>query len=467
MGSMHDNPPVTLELLRRYSRPGPRYTSYPTAPQFHTGYNEADYRARLAAADAAGDEPLSLYVHLPFCRERCHYCGCHVVIARRQEIAGRYLESLFREIDLLAAALPNRRAVSQLHWGGGTPTYHTLDEMRALHGKLTEHFELLPDAEVAIEVDPRVTDAARIDLLRELGFNRISMGVQDFNPQVQEAIGRNQTEEETRRLYEHCVSVGLDSINLDLIYGLPLQTPDGFRRNVETVLDLRPARLALYSYAHLPSVKAHQKRIDAASLPDPETKLELFCVAREMFLDAGYAQIGMDHFVLPDDELALAADRGRLFRNFMGYTVRMGSDMLGLGISAIGDVRASFAQNAKKLSDYYAALDAGRLPIERGYALTEDDRIRRNVITNLMCNFRLDIPALEERFGIDFAAYFAEELDELQAEDGPVAHGFTNVHPDRIEVVGHGRLFVRNVCMIFDGHLREQQARRQIFSSTV
>jgi oxygen-independent coproporphyrinogen-3 oxidase len=458
---------MTLELLRRYSRPGPRYTSYPTAPQFHTGYGEADYRARLEQADARVDEPLSLYVHLPFCRERCHYCGCHVVIARRDEIAARYLDALKSEIDLVATTLPRRRRVSQLHWGGGTPTYHPPAEMRALFGKLTSHFELEPDAEVAIEVDPRVTAAEQIDTLVELGFNRISMGVQDFTPEVQHAIGREQTEQQTRELYRHCRTRGFESINLDLIYGLPRQTPESFRRNVETVLDLRPERLAVYSYAHLPSVKANQKRIDPATLPDPETKLELFCIARELFLGAGYVQIGMDHFVLPDDELALAVERGRLFRNFMGYTVKMGSDMIGLGISAIGDVHASFAQNAKKLSSYYELLEAGRLPIERGYALSDDDRLRREVITGLMCNFRLDIPELETRFGIRFADYFARELEELRAADGPVEHGFVRESPERIEVVGDGRLFVRNVCMTFDRYLREQQARRQVFSSTV
>jgi len=458
---------ATLGLLRRYARPGPRYTSYPTAPQFNEEFTEAMYRDRLSEADRAADEPLSLYLHLPFCQERCAYCGCHVVVTRKTEVAHDYLDYVFREIDMLAEALPNRRRVSQYHWGGGTPTYHSLEEMEALHRRVIRHFDLDRDGEIAIEADPRVTSHAQVDLLRRLGFNRISMGVQDFTPDVQQAIGRFQTEAETRDLYHYCRRAGFDSINLDLIYGLPRQDRDSFGRNIDTVLDLRPDRVALYSYAHLPQVKAHQKRIDPGELPSPELKLELFCIARERFLAAGYVQIGMDHFVRPDDELAVSARDGRLSRNFMGYTVKMGSDMLGIGISAIGDVRGAFAQNAKKLSAYYRAIDSGRFPIERGYLLSQDDRVRREVITRLMCNFRLDVREIEERFGIHFGMYFAAELEELAAEDGPVAHGFVRLTPERIEVVGDGRLFVRNVGMVFDSYLRSERGQKQIFSSTV
>jgi oxygen-independent coproporphyrinogen-3 oxidase len=456
-----------LRILRKYDRPGPRYTSYPTAVEFHESYGEGDYRKHLAAANDAADEPLSLYVHMPFCEARCDFCGCNVVITRKREVAGRYLEYLHREIDLLAGHLPDRRTVSQYHWGGGTPTYHDLEELTELHRAVTEHFHIEPDAEVAVEVDPRVTTADQVLLLKKLGFNRLSMGVQDFTPSVQDAIGRHQSEEQTRTLYGRCIDAGFDSINVDLIYGLPAQTPEDFDRSMDIMLDLRPGRVAVYSYAYVPWIKPNQKRLDSSLLPSPETKLELFCIARERFLEAGYVQIGMDHFALPGDELALAAENRTLHRNFMGYTVKMGTDMLGVGVSAIGDVRGSFAQNVKKLSAYYRALDGGAFPVEKGYLLDDDDRIRREVITRLMCNFHLSRTEIEERFGIDFGSYFAPELAELRAADGPVEHGFLEIHPDRLEVVGNGMLFIRNICMVFDRYLKEKRGDRPVFSRTV
>jgi oxygen-independent coproporphyrinogen III oxidase len=458
---------VTLELLKKYDRPGPRYTSYPTAVEFNEGYGEADYRASLAAANAAAGEPLSLYVHLPFCEERCAFCGCNVVITRKHEVAAKYLRYLHREIDALAAQLPARRRLSQYHWGGGTPTYLSPGEMEALQRKVLEHFRVDDDAEIAIETDPRVTTKEQVNLLKALGFNRISMGVQDFTPEVQHAIHRNQTERVTREHFEYCRKLGFHSINLDLIYGLPLQTPEAFDRTMDSVLDLKPDRVAVYSYAYIPWIKANQKRIDRSKLPAPEAKLHLFCVARERFLSAGYVQIGMDHFALPDDELATAVRDRRLFRNFMGYTVKMGSDMLGVGVSSIGDVRGAFVQNAKKLSAYYEAIDASRFPVERGYRLDRDDRIRRDVITRLMCNFYLDRTEVERAFGIDFARYFEAELGELAAPDGPVSHGFLEVHEDRLEVVGNGRLFVRNIAMVFDRYLRAKKGDKPVFSRTV
>ena len=458
---------VTLELLRKYDRPGPRYTSYPTAIEFTEEYDEREYRRRLEEADRHADRPLSLYAHLPFCSERCTFCGCNVVITRKPGISSTYLEYLHREIDLLAEHLPHRRRVSQYHWGGGTPTYQTIPQIRALHEKITSHFTIDPDAEVAIEVDPRVTTRDQLETLEGLGFNRISMGVQDFSPEVQEAVNRNQTEAQTRATHEACRELGFHSINMDLIYGLPLQTPESFARSIEILLSLRPDRVALYSFALVPWIRAQQKAIDPADLPSPEVKLRLFCLARERFLDSGYVAIGMDHFALPEDELAQAVERHRLHRNFMGYTVKMGSDMVGVGTSAIGDVAHSFAQNEKKLSTYYAALDAGRFPVERGYALDRDDRIRQEVITRIMCNFHLDRGEIEREFGIDFGEYFARELSELSAADGPVAHGFLEIHPDRLEVVGAGRLFVRNICMTFDRYLRDKQLDKPVFSRTI
>jgi oxygen-independent coproporphyrinogen-3 oxidase len=458
---------VALELLRTYDRPGPRYTSYPTAVEFAESYTDASYRERLAQADASPGEPLSLYVHLPFCEERCSFCGCNVVITKKRQVSVEYLDVLHREVDLLARHLPRRRRVSQYHWGGGTPTYQSVEQMVALHRKVAEHFEIEPDAESAIEVDPRVTTREQMDALKELGFSRISMGVQDFTPEVQDAIHRHQTETQTRDLYEYTRSLGFHSVNLDLIYGLPLQTAAKFQTNMDVVLALRPDRVAVYSYAYVPWVKANQKRLDPTQFPSPELKLELFVLAREMFLAAGYVQIGMDHFALPDDELATAMARHRLHRNFMGYTVKMGTDMLGLGVSAIGDVRGSFAQNVKKLPAYYAAVRGGRFPIERGYVLDPDDLIRREVITRLMCNFHLDVAEIEARFGIDFATYFASELAELAGPDGPVAHGFLQILPGTLEVIGDGRLFIRNVCMAFDRYLKTKRYDQPLFSRTV
>ena len=456
-----------MDLLLRYDRPGPRYTSYPTAVEFNEGYDEAEYRRRLAAANQEADKPLSLYVHLPFCSQRCTFCGCNVVISRKHDISVSYLDYLHREIDLLAERLPDRRRISQYHWGGGTPTYQTVAEMRTLHGKILSHFTLEPDAEVALEVDPRVTTRAQMEALREMGFNRLSMGVQDFTPEVQAAVNRNQSEEQTRVLYEMARELGFHSVNMDLIYGLPRQTPESFARAIDTLLTMRPDRVAVYSFALVPWIKAQQKYIDPRELPSPETKLRLFCIAREKFLTAGYAAIGMDHFALPGDELARATEHRTLHRNFMGYTVKMGADMLGLGVSAIGDVAGSFAQNVKKLSQYYAALDGGRFPIERGYVLDDDDKLRRDVITRLMCTFHLDIPEIEERHRVNFRRYFAQDLAALSAPDGPVTHGFLEIHPDRLEVVGDGRLFVRNVCMAFDRYLRAKNLEKPTFSRTI
>jgi oxygen-independent coproporphyrinogen-3 oxidase len=463
---MSASPRITVELLRKYDRPGPRYTSYPTAVEFSESFGPADYAARLGEADHA-EGPLSLYAHLPFCEHRCTFCGCHVVITKDQEIVENYLGYLHREIDRLASHLPHRRRVSQYHWGGGTPTHLTPGEMEALHRKVTDRFILEPDAEVAIEVDPRVTSVEQIDLLRSLGFNRLSMGVQDFDPDVQAAVDRHQSEAQTRATYDLGRDRGFASINLDLIYGLPLQTVPKFGRTVDAVVQMRPDRVALYSYAHVPWIRAQQKWIEPKDLPSPEDKLHLFLDARERFLAAGYVEIGMDHFAVPGDELAEAQRKRRLHRNFMGYTVRMGSDMVAVGVSGIGDVRGAFAQNEKKLSRYYEVLDQGRFPVERGYALDRDDVIRRDLITRLMCNLWLDTTALEKEHGIVFADYFAAELAALNAKDGPVSEGFVALAPDHLEIVGLGRFFVRNVAMIFDRYLENRSAGKPVFSRTV
>lgn len=458
---------VTADLLRKYDKPGPRYTSYPTAVEFHEGFGAEAYLGKLAEAAARPEEPISLYTHLPFCEERCSFCGCYVVITKKPEVSVRYLATLEREIAMLAERLDRRRRVVQYHWGGGTPTYLSLPQMDALFAATVRHFTIDPRAEVAIEVDPRVTTFEQVDWLRGAGFNRLSMGVQDFNPVVQEAINRIQPEDATRALFDHARDVGFESINVDLIYGLPFQTRESFGLTLDSIAAMRPDRVAVYSYAHVPWIRGNQKRIDPKDLPPREVKFDLFGEAIDRFLAAGYVQIGMDHFALPTDDLAVAAQSRTLHRNFMGYTTKPATDMLGVGVSAIGDVRGAFAQNTKKLSVYYATLDTGLFPVERGYVLDADDHIRRHVITQIMCNFHLDTRAVETTFGISFPDYFAVELEELAAPSGPVAHGFLEIGPGSLQVLPKGRLFVRNICMSFDRYLRAKPPDKPMFSRTI
>ena len=456
---------AATDLLARYDRPGPRYTSYPTAVEFHDGFTAEHYLRRLEQAAQRSDEPLALYVHLPFCAERCSFCGCNVIITRKRGVAERYLDHLEREIDLVADRLGARTGVAQLHWGGGTPTYLNTDEMQRLWDVLTRRFRILPGAEVAVEVDPRVTTPEHVELLRSLGFNRVSMGVQDFDPAVQDAIGRWQTHAQTVALHEAFRAAGAPSINVDLVYGLPQQTPASFADTIEKTIALRPDRVAVYSYAFVPWIKAHQKQIHPEDLPPRDVKLALFGVAYERFIAAGYEQIGMDHFALPSDALAVAARERTLKRNFMGYTTAPAEDSLGFGVSAIGELAGAFAQNTKKLTRYEEAVMAGVPPIERGFERSRDDVIRRDVIQSLMCTFHLDVRAVEQRHGIEFDAYFAAALAELDA--GPVRHGFVRRTPEAIEVTQAGRLFVRNVCMAFDAYLKRHEGSTQRFSRTV
>lgn len=461
-------PTATARLLAHYDQPGPRYTSYPTAVEFHAGFGEREYRERLAAADAHTDEPLSLYAHLPFCEARCLYCGCNIVVTKHRGVASSYLENLLLELDLLARALPHRRTLSQMHWGGGTPTYYPAADLERLFQAIAEHFRWTPDAEIGIEVDPRVTSPEQIRVLRRLGFNRLSMGVQDFDPRVQEAVHRVQSFELTAELIHVARAEGFRSVNVDLIYGLPWQALEGFQRTLDQVVTLRPERVAVYSFAFVPWIKPHMNHIPADALPAPELKLALLARAIDAFTRAGYRTIGMDHFALPDDDLARAMDTGALHRNFMGYTVQSAPDMVALGISGIGDVQGAFAQNTKKLPEYAAQIAAGRFPIERGYALDADDLVRRHVITRLMCDSRLDVRDVERRFGIPFAATFATELDELAGRGPWRTDGLLEITPDAIELTDLGRTFVRNVCMVFDRHLRRQAAQaRPVFSRTV
>jgi oxygen-independent coproporphyrinogen-3 oxidase len=458
---------VTEDLLRRYDRQGPRYTSYPTAVEFHGGVGPAEARARLVEAARRPDLPLSLYAHLPFCEARCSFCACTVLITRRNSVAEDYLGFLEREIDLVAGLLGGRRRVRQLHFGGGTPTFLRPAQLRRLHGAFARRFEIEPDAEVAVEVDPRVTTDEQVHLLRELGFSRVSMGVQDFDPAVQEAIRRIQPFDATERLVSLCRRLGYASVNLDLVYGLPRQREEGFARTLEQVLALRPDRVALYSFAMVPWLQRNQRLVDPATLPPPAAKIRLFAIARERFLDAGYRAVGMDHFALPGDDLARAAAEGTLHRNFMGYAPRPAPDLVGFGMSAIGEVAGAFLQNHKRLPRYYDLVAAGEVPTERGRVLDADDERRRAVILDLMCNFRLDARAFEARFGASPAAAFPREFEELRAPDGPAAHGFVRETPAGLEVTEVGTLFVRNLAMVFDRYRREARAGAPVFSRTV
>lgn len=457
---------VTAELLARYDSPGPRYTSYPTAVEFHEGINAETYEERLAVAGRLEQEPLSVYVHLPFCEHRCLFCGCHVIISPDKEKALPYLGLLEGEIDLLAEKLPRRRTISQLHLGGGTPTYHSPAQLRRLIDHLRTHFSFTEGAEIAVEVDPRVTTGEHLETLGELGFNRISMGVQDFTPEVQSVVARVQPREMTQALIDKARSCGFAGINIDLIYGLPLQSPETFERTVEAVIEAGADRCAVYSFAYVPWIRGHQKRLDESLLPSRETKFALFALARERFLQAGYEPIGMDHFARPDDELARARREGTLRRNFQGYTVIPATDVIGLGISAIGDVHGLYVQNEKKLSRYQAAIEAGRLPVERGVDSSTDDLIRREVIHELMCNGVVRIPDIEKRFGIEFSSYFATDLEELRPHD---AEGLVEIAPEQIRATPAGELFIRNLARCFDRYWREKHAGgdQPVFSRTV
>jgi len=459
----HDSIEVTQELLIRYDKPGPRYTSYPTAPEWKEGFSDADYRNALADAAKRPDEPLSLYVHIPFCHERCIYCGCNVVVTEKEGVADQYLDYLDREFALAAEALGSKRRVMQLHWGGGTPTYLDLDQIERLFSSIQKYFELGEGAEIALEVDPRVTSKEQLQTLRGLGFNRVSMGVQDLNPEVQRAITRYQTEEETVRLHEWCRELGFKGTNFDLVYGLPFQRPEAWEKTVSRIVELRPDRLAVYSYAHVPWMRPHQKWIPEEAIPLGPEKYDLFARARRLFTAAGYRAIGMDHFALPSDDLSVALDERRLHRNFMGYSVIPAAEMISFGTSAIGEIGGAYAQNEVKLSRYYEAIDAGKLPTARGFFLSRDDVIRRWLIRRLMCDFYLDTAELKRRFDVDYAEYFAAEEAELEEF---YAEKFVGRDGDNLVVLPLGQIFVRNIAMVFDTYLKKPEGHKR-FSRTV
>ena len=459
---------VTPELLAHHDRPGPRYTSYPTAVEFAEDFGPADYTPRLDAASQLTVTPLSLYVHLPFCQARCSFCGCHVVVTKNTSLADVYLDRLVKEAEMVSHRLGERTTLHQYHWGGGTPTYYSPDDLARLHTTLMGMFDMAPGAEVAIEVDPRVTTVEHLEVLRGLGFNRLSMGIQDFDPTVQDLIGRHQTVEEAVELHTAARKLGFESINFDLIYGLPGQTDESFANTLQQVTELMPDRLAVYSFAYMPSKVTQQIRIDDSKLPDRDTKFRLLTAAVDGLVGAGYEQIGMDHFALPGDDLTTARAKGTLSRNFMGYTAKRAPDVVAIGTSGISDVQGAYAQNHKRMTDYYGSVDAGELPIERGIALSPDDLVRRHVITELMCNGKVDSVDVETRFGISFADYFSAELAALAAPGGAIDEGLVEVSDTELQATELGELFIRNVAMDFDAYMAaHRKSAKTHFSRTV
>jgi oxygen-independent coproporphyrinogen III oxidase len=458
---------VTPELLARHERPGPRYTSYPTAMEFSENFDASQYATRLAGASQRESDPLSLYLHLPFCQARCSFCACHVVVTQRAEVSDAYLGRVVAEAALIGERLGDRRQLVQYHWGGGTPTYYRPEVLLDLHRRVLAHFELAPDAELAIEVDPRVTTPAHLQALTEAGFNRVSLGVQDLDSEVQQLIGRHQTEEDTVTLYTEARRLGFESINLDLIYGLPGQDEDTIERTLDIATGLRPDRLAVYGFAFVPWMRPHQKRMDEGRLPDTESRFRLLARVVSRLTAAGYRQIGMDHFALPADELAAAADQGTLTRNFMGYTTKRNTEVVALGTSGISDLDGAYAQNHRRLASYYTDVDAGRLPIERGFVLSAEDRLRRHLITELMCNGQVDLAAVASEFGGEGPEMFCEELAELTEPGGLVDEGMATVDGWKIEATELGMLFVRRLARILDAHTARRRDDRPVFSKSI
>jgi oxygen-independent coproporphyrinogen-3 oxidase len=451
--------PISEDLLRRFDVSGPRYTSYPTADRFVEAFSESDYSQALTlrrTGAAAMTLPLSLYVHIPFCESLCYYCACNKIITKHHDRASKYLRYLSREVDLHTALLGTGQTVSQLHLGGGTPTFLTDDELRELMGMLRRNFTFAAGGEYSIEVDPRTIDNKRLDTLAELGFNRLSFGVQDFDPAVQKAVHRVQPAEQVFALVAAARARNFDSINVDLIYGLPQQSPESFDRTLAQVNELRPDRIALYAYAHLPERFKPQRRIATVELPSGAAKVSMLSRSMAAFMGAGYVYVGMDHFSLPTDSLAVAKRQGRLHRNFQGYSTQPDCDLIGLGVSSIGRIGATYSQNAKTLEEYYDYLDQGRFPVVRGLALTRDDLIRRSVIMALMCQGHVTFESIELAFLIDFKSYFAAEWTSLQtlADQGLVT--FDNI---QIQVTDMGWFFVRAVAMVFDRYLQTDRTR--------
>jgi len=451
--------PISEELIHRFDVSGPRYTSYPTADRFVEAFSVEDYTQALKLRRAGGAVktlPLSLYVHIPFCESLCYYCACNKIITKHHDRAGPYLRYLSREVDLHTEQLGVGQTVTQLHLGGGSPTFLTDDELRELMAMLRRNFTFTPGGEYSIEVDPRTIDASRLDTLAELGFNRLSFGIQDFDPDVQKSVHRVQPAEQVFALVAAARERGFDSINADLIYGLPLQSPESFDRTLAQVVELRPERIALYAYAHLPERFKPQRRIPTVEIPSGAAKVAMLARSMAAFMAAGYVYVGMDHFALPTDSLAIAKRQGRLHRNFQGYSTQPDCDLIGLGVSSIGRIGATYSQNAKTLEEYYDHLDQGRFPVVRGLALTRDDVLRRAVIMAIMCQGQVSFESIELAHLIEFRKYFAPEMEALKKL---ADQGMLTLDETGIQVTDVGWFFVRAVAMVFDRYLQTDRTR--------
>ncbi len=449
------------ELIKKYDRPGPRYTSYPPATEFSEDVKEEHYRQALLKSNLS-NRPLSLYFHIPFCESACWFCGCNVIISHRKDVTRRYLDYVYREMDMLSKYLDVSRPVVQLHWGGGTPNFLSNQEIEEFFQKIRERFNIWEDAEISAEIDPRYLSQGQLETLKKVGFNRVSMGLQDLDEEVQRAINRIQPFELMHDVMDQLRSLGFKSINIDLVYGLPYQTPQKFKKTIEKTIQLSPDRVAVYNFAYVPWLKPLQRKIDPNTLTPPQDKLTILQMSIQMFQDAGYVFIGMDHFAKPDDELAVAQREGTLWRNFQGYTTKKGVDLIGIGATSIGMLDHAYFQNYKTIREYYMAIDEGKLPTMRGILLSYQDMLRREIIMDLMCNFVLDFEKIERTFGIDFASHFSQELEQLKEMQ---RDGLLEIHSRGITVLPQGRLLIRNIAMVFDEYIKSKEELR--FSRTI
>lgn len=454
---------VPHDLLNKYAKPGPRYTSYPTAPVWDDRFDEGQALKLYTQNQTQASGPLSLYFHLPFCTSLCWYCGCNVKISRNKRVTEPYLKALTQEMEHVSPYIQHRK-VSQMHWGGGTPTYLSPEQIERLVSEINQHVQWADNAELSIEVDPRVTTFEHLQALRRCGFNRLSMGIQDFNPKVQEAVHRIQSFETTAQLIQQGRDLGFTSINVDLMYGLPYQSVESFRETLQHIQTLSPDRIALFHYAHVPWMKPAQKLIPTDAIPDADTKMNIFEMAIRQFLTAGYQYIGMDHFARPEDELSVAQRQRTLRRNFMGYTTQAGTDLYGFGVSSISEIDGHFIQNVREVPAYEERLSNGTLPTLRGMWLSPDDHLRKAIIEALCCNGYLNYAAISQRFAVDFQRYFQAELAACQ---GLAEDGLLSLNDQELQVLPRGQMLIRNVCMVWDHYLQQSPTAPQTFSRTL
>lgn len=462
MNSMFSN--IDIELLEKYDKPGPRYTSYPTAPLFSPEYTPQLFSEDLIQNNLDSTHPLSLYFHIPFCDTLCYFCGCTTIITPNEEHLKKYIEYLKKEIDSVAKNISRKREVVQLHWGGGTPSYLQPNQIRELGNFIKERFNFAQNIEYGVEIDPRGLTLEHMEAFREIGMNRVSIGVQDFNEEVQIASNRFQSEEITMKAYNWAREFGIKSINLDLIYGLPKQTTESFEKTLDKAIEISPERFAIFNFAYIPWLKPHQKLLNQSELPTADTKLLILKMTIEKLVGAGYTYIGMDHFVKPSDEMAIAQKNKTLYRNFQGYSTNAQADLFGFGMSSISHFGTVYSQNHKTLDEYYKSIENGEFPIHLGYRMNQDDIIRKQVIMRLMCDLELDKTQIENQFNIKFNEYFSESITDLEPF---VKEGIVKISADKIFIQGMGRLVLRNIAMCFDAYIKKMVKEKPIFSRTV